>query len=506
MVTRCSLLAVCASLFVAGCTKTLDLGLTVVQACDQPEALDGMKSITVRAEGSAIDTPREDTFDFSAGNGTLRQVPPTDDAKISVLASRGDAKATPEVAGGVGPLDLTGKSGDAPQKVRVLVGKVSTFVTTSAGPKPTVCSQLSTGRQGHTATLLQNGDVLIVGGEQVVNGERLLLRSLEIYDHANGTFNNGPDLPEGRAYHSATLLENGRVIICGGQGVLGGRAVALNTCLFFDSKTRRFIDLSVGLNVGRQLHTATRLDDGRVVIAGGMATGAEYLLSTEVYDPDIEGVEKLQPGPNMVTTRAQHAATLLNDGATILISGGRDKDTVKSDVEAWTIAASKRVGLGAPRYAHAQAKVGDGRVVIAGGFGSIVDNGNPMPLASVEIYDSAGGGSVTCGETLALATARGNPIGEGMPVAADGNMRVVIAGGTLADGSATHLGELVTLGKSKSCSSITVSSTAANMKLLRTRAASVLLAGGDVLVVGGSQSIGAMTVPALSGEIFIAPR
>jgi hypothetical protein len=489
-----------------GCQKTLDLQLTVVPACDQQDALSGSRFLTVRAEGLAIDTPRESTFSFESGSGQLTQIPPTDGGKISVLATTGDEATPATTAGGIGWLDLTGKSSDAPLAVRVLVGKVGTFATTSEGPKPSSCSEVTAGRQGQSATLLSTGEVLIVGGEQVVTGTRLLLRNTEIYNHETGAFTATADLPEGRAYHSATLLANDRVLICGGQGVLGGRSVSLNTCLLFDSRTRRFIDLSVAMNTGRQQHTATRLGDGRVVLAGGVGTGAEYLLSTEVYDPDIEGLEKLQLGPNLVTARAQHTATLLNDEATILIAGGRDGDAVKGDVELWSISTSKRLATSAPRYAHIAAKVPDGRVVIAGGFNNIVDNGNPIPVGSVEIFDPASGGSIACSETLTLGTLRGNAIGEALPPSADGIARVLIAGGTLADGSATHLAEIVGLTKAKTCASVTITRTAGDMHLVRTRASSVLLPGGDVLMVGGSQSIGAMTVPALRGELFISPR
>ena len=433
-------------------------------------------------------------------------VPPTEDAKVSVLSTRGAEGSPADVAGGFGPIDLSGKSGEGPKSVRVVVGRVGTFNSTSEGPKPSVCSQLNKGRQGQSATLMSNGDVFIAGGEQIVNGERLLLRNTEVYNAQTGAFTATADLPEGRAYHTATLLKNGKVLVCGGLGVLGGRAVSLATCLLFDSQTRRFVEPTLALNAGRQQHTATLLDDQRVVIAGGVGTGADFLLSTEVYDPDVEGLEKLQPGPNMVTARAQHTATLLNDGATVVIAGGRDRDTVKADVEAWTIAMSRRIGVYVPRYAHAAAKAPDGRVVFAGGFNSIVDNGNPATVATVEIFDPAGGGSVSCGDTLQLGTPRGSLFGEALPISSDGVSRVVVGGGTLIDGSATHLAELITLPKAKNCTGVTITATAAPMKLLRTRASSLVLPGGDVLIVGGSQSIGALTVPAITGEIFISPR
>src|SRR5262249_11206009 len=100
-------------------------------------------------------------------------IPITGDGRLTVL---GDAGV---FAGGVGSLDLTGGD-DSARDVRVVMGRVGTFTGTTG--EDGQCSAMQRARQGHTATVLPDGRVLIAGGEQFTGGERQLLRSVEIFD------------------------------------------------------------------------------------------------------------------------------------------------------------------------------------------------------------------------------------------------------------------------------------------------------------------------------------
>ena len=71
-------------------------------------------------------------------------------------------------------------------------------------------------RHNTTATLLPNGNVLIVGGSYWDGTKTVTPATTEIYNVATGTFSAGAALPSGRAQHTATLLMNGRVLITGG--------------------------------------------------------------------------------------------------------------------------------------------------------------------------------------------------------------------------------------------------------------------------------------------------
>jgi hypothetical protein len=72
-------------------------------------------------------------------------------------------------------------------------------------------------RGDHTATLLPDGIVLVVGGDGRQPGQRLA--DTELYDPSRGTWTAGPNLAHGRAVHMATLLPNGMVLVTGGEGL-----------------------------------------------------------------------------------------------------------------------------------------------------------------------------------------------------------------------------------------------------------------------------------------------
>lgn len=89
-------------------------------------------------------------------------------------------------------------------------------------------ASMSVQRESHTATLLRDGRVLIVGGQRGLNRccpNFEALRTAEIYDPGTGTFSATGSMNEARVYHTATLLADGRVLITGGVG--GSRQLCL---------------------------------------------------------------------------------------------------------------------------------------------------------------------------------------------------------------------------------------------------------------------------------------
>src|ERR1017187_5885421 len=88
--------------------------------------------------------------------------------------------------------------------------KATSWVTTGS---------LNTARYGQTATLLPNGNMLVVGGFGNPNGCQ---SSAELYDPANGTWTNTGSLNNARGLHTATLLPNGKVLVAGGLNGGGG--------------------------------------------------------------------------------------------------------------------------------------------------------------------------------------------------------------------------------------------------------------------------------------------
>jgi hypothetical protein len=493
-----------AALLLVSCTKTLGVGLDVVPACDQPDVLSGMQNLTVVAEGDALDAPREETFPFTAGKGRITEIPPTSNAVLTVLVRRGSADSAVDVAGANGPYDLTGADNNEAKQARIVVARTGSFAGTSGGPKPSVCTSLVKARHAHTATRLLNGRVLIAGGKEVRNGETLLLRNTEVFDPERGVFEEGPDLPEGRAHHTASLLPSGKVLLCGGQGALQNKAVSLGHCVSYDPSAATFTPNAVTLVTGRMKHAALSLPDGRVMLSGGIATGGMYLATTEIFDPNVDGLERTIAGPSLVRARAEHTSSLVSDGA--LIVGGRDEDEPIGDVELWSQSTARKIADGIARYGHAAARASDGRIVIAGGFTSIVDASIPTATAAVEIFDPQGGGTLSCGSELALATPRGGLFAAASPRSIDGLHRMVIGGGLTPDGATSSVAEVITLPRGKACGDSRIELARTPLKNARMDAQATPLTGGDVLITGGAEATGMSSRPSSTSELFISFR
>lgn len=171
---------------------------------------------------------------------------------------------------------------------------------------------LTEDRSGHTATLLSNGQVLIVGGIQTTTpGSGIALRTCEFYDTSTGTFSPTQDMGGYRgSSHSATLLNNGLVLVAGGSSG--------NSSDLYDPAMELWTPTANLIASKRSSHTATLLPNGKVLIAGGTVTAASK--SVEIYDPTINTFSETD---SMITRRQQHTATLLADGI-VLLAGGYD--------------------------------------------------------------------------------------------------------------------------------------------------------------------------------------
>jgi len=181
---------------------------------------------------------------------------------------------------------------------------------------------MSVPRQGHTATLLQNGKVLITGGASEDNGTAWA--SAELYDPSTGNFTATGNMMTPRLNHTATLLPDGKVLIAGGQSKSGYPPSVLQTAELYDPSTGTFT-ATADMATRRGGHSATLLEDGTVLIAGGYDfNGANVFISgAEIYDP-LKGA--FTATGNMTSARAGLSATLLPNGKVFITAGHNGDD------------------------------------------------------------------------------------------------------------------------------------------------------------------------------------
>ena len=306
-------------------------------------------------------------------------------------------------------------------------------------------------RLGHTATLLKNGKVLVVGG---ADNNGTPLASAELYDPKSGTWADTAPLKTPRLDHSATLLADGRVLVAGGKGpgTLGsaelydpdsgtwtqtapmdspsydhtgtllsgspatcgvncGKVVVAGGCCnasrgpifgseLYDPATNSWAATTIGSVYSHSGHSATFLaapspalcgaNCGRVLVvggAGGVSPGVFSDVNPELYDPRVD--RSTLTGDQRIR-RWSHTATLLESGK-VLVAGGSTRQfaTILRQAELYDPLSgtwAETGSLNTPRDGHAATLLSGGKVLVAGGR-----NPGAAALASAEIYDPAAG-------------------------------------------------------------------------------------------------------------------
>jgi hypothetical protein len=313
----------------------------------------------------------------------------------------------------------------------------------------------------HTSTLLPDGRVLIAGGDSCYCG--ITEASVELYDPSKGTFTATGIMTTPRHFHSATLLPNGKILIAGGEPRFGAD-YSLASAELYDVATGTFVATG-SMTVQRMSHTATLLNNGKVLIAGGFrrlgsTSQVDYPITAELYDPstgtftatgnmtsgwadtatllpsgkvlitrsDPDGILHasffseiydpstglFSPSGKMATFDTGPTATSLTN-AGVLIAGGDvgDGDGASFDAELYdplTDMFTVTGNLTTRREQNTATLLPDGTVLFAGGHGGVpVPGGGYDNVASAELYDPNAGvfrptGGMVIGRDLHDAT------------------------------------------------------------------------------------------------------
>jgi hypothetical protein len=223
------------------------------------------------------------------------------------------------------------------------------IVQAATSPQVEVTGRMVVPRLGHTATVLKEGRILIVGGRN----ESGILASAEIFDPVTRAFSPVGSINTARSGHAATLLPDGRVLISGGQNSQG----LLNTVEIFETGSwSYFRPVASTMIAGRLGHTASLLSNGKVLIAGGDDSG-----TAELFDVERE----LFLG-QMVLEQARrwHTATVLGAENVFLLGGGSRSGEYYRATEQWF--RGWPFEMAAVRSGQAALTVGGGLLVIGG--------------------------------------------------------------------------------------------------------------------------------------------
>ena len=214
--------------------------------------------------------------------------------------------------------------------------------------------QLSPNRAGAAQTLLNSGQVLITGGEN----ESAWLNSAVLYDPRTGAFTPTGNMISARAFHTSTLLQDGTVLITGGEQ--GSTLPLLKTAEIYNPTTGQFTLAATRMTIARENHTATLLQNGQVLIVGGK--------QADTYDPTTQVFTQT---PNSPTNRTSQAAVLLPAGTVLITGGYVGRQPVADawiftpSTNKFTLLPATML---VPRANHAMTLMLNNTVLVTGGF------------------------------------------------------------------------------------------------------------------------------------------
>lgn len=358
-------------------------------------------------------------------------------------------------------------------------GLAGAFAFAGAAPSAsfTVTGPMHTPRAGATATVLQDGDVLVAGGQDSSGNP---LASAELYHPSSGSWTGVAPLPVAVSQATATRLDDGDVLVAGGLTTSGGNLQASGASQLFDPRTGQWRETSRDLQTASYGASAGLLANGQVLYAGGLTSpgnGATATAVAELYDPS-HGTWSATGSLPVAVARA--ASARLSDGAILVAGGETGASGGLTDVAEIYRAGAHGFApvdhLDTPVAEAATTVLGDHDVLVAGGETST----GGAPTSAVQRFDPNTGnwnGAASLPFASYGATATTLPSGE-----------VVYAGG-LTSGSGNPTNDAALFDPSSNGWSST-----GNMAVARGFATSAPVGHGQVLVAGG------LTAHGVTGE------
>ena len=374
--------------------------------------------------------------------------------------------------------------------MRLALGPLVTQAASPVAGTWTRTGSLHQARGFQTATLLASGQVLVAGGCQDQCSSGVNLTSAEVYYPNTGRWKQTGSLHEPRIFQTATRLRDGRVLVAGGCPTATCTRV-LASAEIYDPRTGTWA-VTGSMHEPRDAQTATLLPSGQVLVAGGVAAGTcgagptctTLLASAELYDPRTGAWTLTQ---SLHDARDRHTATLLASGQVLVTGGFGTTRTPLTSAELYnprTGTWTRTRSLHQPRTIQTATLLRSGLVLVVGGW-----NGTHY-LASAELYHPRTGLWTVTGS---LHEPRGYETEQTATLLRSG--QVLVVGNTGPNRSPLASAELYDPATGRWALT-------GSLHQARFAQTTTLLPSGQVLVAGGCRYEGTATLPLASTEVF----
>jgi N-acetylneuraminic acid mutarotase len=332
----------------------------------------------------------------------------------------------------------------------------------------TVVASVHTPRDGHTATLLANGNVVIAGGEN----NNQALASSEVYSPTTGAWTASGNLKVARSSARALLLPNGAILMAGGC-VSNCAGVTTATAELYNSVNGSWSSTG-SMATARTYFGMVLLPSGKVLAAGGCtglnANGCSGVTSkAEIYD---RSTGTWSATGSMTAARATFSLTVLANGEVLAAGGINGADNPQGSAELYNPSTGKWTATGkmiTARNEHTATLLASGNVIVAGG-----ENASGVTTNKTEFYNSSTGKWTASGN---LNVSRLEHTATMLP-----NGNVLVSGGANVTSSTTTVLSSAELYNP----STGVWTKTGSLNNARTEHAATLLVGGTVIDISGS--------------------